>query len=30
MTMEVKTDGRFGLGSPDYPQVPILEVVGAI
>ena len=30
MTSEVKTEAIFGLGGPNYPQVPILEVVGAI
>ena len=30
MTSEVKTESRFGLSSPDYPHVPILEAVGAI
>ena len=30
MTSEVKTDARFGLSGPDYPQVPILKAVGAV
>ena len=30
VTLEVKTEARFGLRGPDYPQVSILEAVGAI
>ena len=30
MTSEVKSDVRFELNSPDYPQVSILEAVVAI
>ena len=27
MTSEVKTEVRFGLSGPDYPQISILEAV---
>ena len=30
MTSEVKTEARFGLGSPNYPQIPILKAIDAI
>ena len=30
MTLEAKTEARFELSGPDYPQVSILEAIGAI
>ena len=30
MTSEVKSDVKFELRTPDYPQIPILEAVDAV
>ena len=30
MTSEVKTNPRFDISGPDYPQISILEAAGAI
>ena len=30
MVSKAKTDDRFKLSGPEYPQVPILKAVGAV
>ena len=30
MSLEVKTDARFGLSGIDYPLGPVLKAVGAV